>query len=162
MRRRPLSCADCSVSPMRRPAASLAQVAALAVLLPVVAGQGGNAGAQSLAIVILGLAVAELEGRLAWRVLRKELMAGLLNGLAIAVVTALAIFPWQRSSSLALVIGLAMVVNMMVAGLMGAGIPLVLSAIGRDPAQSSSILMTTVTDVVGFASFLGFATLFSA
>jgi magnesium transporter len=147
---------------MRRPAASLAQVAALAVLLPVVAGQGGNAGAQSLAIVILGLAVAELEGRLAWRVLRKELMAGLLNGLAIAVVTALAIFPWQRSSSLALVIGLAMVVNMMVAGLMGAGIPLVLSAIGRDPAQSSSILMTTVTDVVGFASFLGFATLFSA
>jgi magnesium transporter len=139
----------------------LAQVAMLAVLLPVVAGQGGNAGAQALAIVIRGLAVGELTASCTWRVLRKELMAGLLNGLAIALITALAVYLWQGSFPLALVIGMAMVVSMIVAGLAGASIPLLLNALGRDPAQSSSILMTTVTDVVGFASFLGFAMAFS-
>lgn len=139
----------------------LAQVTMLAVLLPVVAGQGGNAGAQSLAIVIRGLAVGELVANTAWRVLRKELLAGLVNGLAIAVVTALAVFAWQRSPALALIIGMAMVVNMVAAGITGAGIPLILNALGKDPAQSSSIFMTTVTDVVGFASFLGFAMAFS-
>jgi len=140
----------------------LAKVTMLAVLLPVVAGQGGNAGAQSLAIVIRGLAVGELVANTAWRVLRKEFLAGLINGLATALVTALAVYVWQRSPALSLVIGLAMVVNMAAAAVSGASIPLILNALGKDPAQSSSIFMTTVTDVVGFASFLGFAMAFSA
>lgn len=139
----------------------LAKVAMLAVLLPLVAGQGGNAGAQALAIVIRGLAVGELRGGCTWRVLRKELLVGLLNGLAIAAITGFGVYLWQASIPMALIIGMAMVVNMIVAGLAGAGIPLLLNALGRDPAQSSSILMTTVTDIVGFAAFLGFAMAFS-
>jgi magnesium transporter len=139
----------------------LAQVTMLAVLLPVVAGQGGNAGAQSLAIVIRGLAVGELGAHTTWRVLRKELLAGILNGIAVAIVTALAVYAWQQSLGLSMVIGLAMIVNMAAAAVSGASIPLILNAVGKDPAQSSSIFMTTVTDVVGFASFLGFAMAFS-
>jgi magnesium transporter len=90
----------------------------------------------------------------------KELAGGLLNGLAVAVVTGAAVWLWDGRAVLALVIGLAMVVNMAAAGLFGAAIPLVLVALGRDPAQSSSIFLTTVTDCVGFAAFLGFASLF--
>jgi magnesium transporter len=90
----------------------------------------------------------------------KELTGGLLNGLAVALVTGAAVWLWDGRAALALVIGLAMVVNMAVAGLFGAAIPLVLVALRRDPAQSSSIFLTTVTDCVGFAAFLGFASLF--
>jgi magnesium transporter len=139
----------------------IAQVTALAVLLPVVAGQGGNCGAQALAIVIRGLALDEIVPGTRRRVLLKEALAGTLNGLAVAVVTALAVLAWSRSYGLALVIGLAMIVNMAAAALAGALIPLILSGLGRDPAQSSTIFLTTVTDVVGFASFLGFAVLFA-
>ena len=140
--------------------AVLAKVAALAVLMNIVAGQGGNTGAQTLAVVIRGLAVREIVPGAVWRLLFKELAAGFLNGLAVAAVTAGVVYAWYRQPWLALVIGLAMVVNMTAATLSGAAIPLALHAMGRDPAQSSSIFMTTVTDVVGFASFLGFALLF--
>jgi len=126
----------------------------------VVAGQGGNTGAQTLAVVIRGLAVREIVPGLVWRLLLKELAAGFLNGLAVAAVTAGVVLLWFHQPWLALVIGLAMVVNMTAAALSGAAIPLALHALGRDPAQSSSIFMTTVTDVVGFAAFLGFALLF--
>lgn len=138
----------------------IARVSALAVLLPIVAGQGGNTGAQALAVVIRGLAVREFGSGMAWRIMLKELGAGLVNGLAVAAVTAGGVYAWYRRPGLALVIGLAMVVNMAVAGLTGAAVPLALHALGRDPAQSSSIFMTTVTDVVGFGAFLGFALLF--
>lgn len=139
----------------------IAQVTALAVLLPIVSGQGGNNGSQSLAIVIRGLALREIIPGTARRVIRKEVIAALINGVAVALVTALAVYLfWRDTPGLALVIGLAMVVNMTVAALSGTIIPLALRALGRDPAQSAAIFLTTVTDVIGFASFLGFAALF--
>lgn len=139
----------------------LAKVVALAVLLPIVAGQGGNTGAQTLAVVIRGLALREVAAGTRRRLILKELSGGLINGAAVALVTSLGVLVWFGNLALAVVIGMAMVVNMGAAGVSGAAIPLALHAMGRDPAQSSSIFMTTVTDIVGFAAFLGFAVLFS-
>jgi magnesium transporter len=136
---------------------TIARVTALAVLLPVVAGQGGNTGAQSLAVVMRGIALRELVPGTGRRLLRKELLAALVNGMAVAAGTSLAVFLWDGRPALVAVIACAMVVNMTAAGLAGAAIPLLLRALGRDPAQSASIFLTTVTDVVGFAAFLGFA-----
>ncbi len=136
------------------------QVTALAVLLPIVSGQGGNTGAQSLAVVMRGLALRELLPSATRKVITKETVGGLLNGVAIAIATAAAVWLWSRSWALGGVIGLAMIVNMGAAGLAGAAIPIVLRALKRDPAQSSSIVLTTVTDCVGFAAFLGLAWLF--
>jgi len=138
---------------------TIAKVTALAVFLPVVSGQGGNSGAQALAVVMRGLALKEILPGAGMRVVMKELIAGVLNGLAIALITGLTVGFWTRSVGMGLVIGLAMVVNMAVAALSGAAIPLVLEKMGRDPAQSSTIFLTTVTDIVGFAAFLGFAAL---
>ena len=140
---------------------TIAQFTALAVLLPVVAGQSGNTGAQALAVIMRGLALREIQVRHWQRVLLKEVLAGALNGIAIAIVTGLGVLIWSQSTGLALVIGVAMVISMALAGLSGAAIPLLLTRLGQDPAQSASILLTTVTDVVGFFSFLGLATLFS-
>jgi magnesium transporter len=138
----------------------LAKVTALSVLMTIVAGQGGNTGAQALAVVIRGLAVREIVPGMTWRILLKELGAGFVNGLAVAVVTAIGVYVWKGRLALSGVIAAAMIVNMTAAALAGAAIPLVLHKMGRDPAQSSSIFMTTVTDIVGFAAFLGFALLF--
>ena len=139
--------------------ATIAQVTALAVLLPVVAGQSGNAGSQALAVTIRGLALREIRVR-HWRaVAMKEGAVGLINSLAVAATTSLGVFVWSRSVGLAGVIALSMVVSMFVAGLAGAIIPMLLSAARQDPAQSSNIILTTVTDIVGFFSFLGIATL---
>ena len=135
------------------------KVTALAVLLPIVAGQGGNTGAQSLAVVIRGIALRELGSGASRRVILKETLAAMLNGLAVAVATGACVFFWDGRIGLVLVIASAMVVNMTAAGFAGAGIPLLLRAAGRDPAQSASIFLTTVTDIVGFAAFLGFAML---
>jgi magnesium transporter len=140
---------------------TIAQFTALAVLLPVVAGQSGNTGAQALAVIMRGLALREIQVRHWQRVLLKEVLAGALNGIAIALVTGLGVMIWSQSAGLALVIGVAMVISMALAGLSGAAIPLILTRLGQDPAQSASILLTTVTDVVGFFSFLGLATLLS-
>ena len=139
---------------------TIAQMAALAVLMPIVAGQGGNTGAQALAVVIRGIAVGEVGRGLGWRIVVKELGAGFVNGLAVAAAAGLGVLAWRQNLGLAVVMGLAMVVNTVAAGISGAAIPLILHAMGRDPAQSSSIFMTTVTDVVGFAAFLGFGMLF--
>ena len=136
------------------------QVTALAVLLPIVSGQGGNTGAQALAVVMRGLALREILPGAVKRVIIKEVTAGLINGIAIAFATGAAVWVWSKSGILALVIGMAMVVNMVIAGFSGAAIPLTLKALKRDPAQSSSIFLTTVTDVVGFGAFLGFALIF--
>ena len=140
---------------------TIAQFTALAVLLPVVAGQSGNTGAQALAVIMRGLALREIQLRHWQRVLFKEVLAGALNGIAIAIVTGLGVLLWSKSVGLAVIIGVAMVISMALAGLSGAAIPLVLTRLGQDPAQSASIILTTVTDVVGFFSFLGLATLFS-
>ena len=95
-------------------------------------------------------------------VVLKELAVGALNGLAVAVVCAAGVYVWSRSPGLSLVIGVAMVLAMIVAGIAGAAIPTILSAVGQDPAQSSSIILTTVTDVAGFFTFLGLARLFAS
>jgi len=139
--------------------ATIAQVTALAVLLPVVAGQSGNTGAQALAVTMRGLALREVRARQWLLVASKEAVAGLGNGIAVSVTTAFAVYLWSHSLGLTLVIGISMVVSMTLAGLAGAVIPMVLTAMRQDPAQSSSIILTTVTDVVGFFSFLGIATL---
>jgi magnesium transporter len=139
---------------------TIQKVTALAVLLPIVSGQGGNTGAQALAVVMRGLALREIISGAAKRVIVKEVLAGLFNGIAIAIGTAAAVWIWSSNYGLALVILLSMIVNMVAAGLSGATIPLILKALNRDPAQSSSIFLTTVTDCVGFASFLGFAVIF--
>lgn len=141
---------------------TIAKFTALAVLLPVVAGQSGNTGAQALAVIMRGLALREIRLRHTMPVLIKETIAGALNGVAIALVTALGVYVWSQSLGLCVVIALAMVMSMAIAGLSGAAIPLVLTALRQDPAQSSSIILTTVTDVAGFFSFLGLATLFAS
>jgi magnesium transporter len=138
---------------------TIARVTALAVLLPVVAGQSGNTGAQALAVTMRGLSLREVRTRHWLRVVVKEGIAGAGNGAAVAVTTSAAVYLWSESLGLALVIGTSMVVSMTLAGLSGAAIPMVLTALRQDPAQSSSIILTTVTDVVGFFSFLGIATL---
>jgi magnesium transporter len=140
---------------------TIAQFTALAVLLPVVAGQSGNSGAQALAVTMRGLALREIGVNAGARVLRKEMLTGLLNSLGIAVVTSVAVYVWSRSIGLGLVIGLAMIASMTIAGIAGAFIPILLSRLGQDPATSSSIVLTTVTDVAGFFSFLGIATALS-
>jgi magnesium transporter len=140
----------------------IAKFTALAVLLPVVAGQSGNAGAQALAVTMRGLALREISLRHWPQVIGKEAFAGLANGLAVAATTALGVYVWSRSLGLVLVIVLAMIVSMVIAGLAGALVPILLQRFGQDPATASSIILTTVTDVVGFFSFLGTATLFAS
>ncbi len=138
---------------------TIAQFTALAVLLPVVAGQSGNTGAQALAVTMRGLALREIRPRHWFRVASKEMLAGAVNGVAVAIVTGAAVFLWSQSGGLALVIATAMVLSMVIAALSGASIPVLLTIVGQDPASASSIILTTVTDVVGFLSFLGLATL---
>jgi magnesium transporter len=141
---------------------TIARFTALAVLLPVVAGQSGNTGAQALAVTMRGLALREVRARHWLRVAVKETSAALLNGLAVGATTCLGVWWWSGSAGLVLVIGLSMVLSMTLAGLAGALIPMGLTAARQDPAQASSILLTTVTDVVGFLSFLGIATALSS
>lgn len=138
---------------------TIAQFTALAVLLPVVAGQSGNTGAQALAVTMRGLALREVRVHQWLRVALKEVRVAFFNGIAVATTTAAAVFLWSRSLGLTLVIFLSMIISMVAAGISGAGIPMLLTAAKQDPAQSSSIILTTVTDVVGFFSFLGIATL---
>lgn len=140
---------------------TIARFTAVAVLLPVVAGQSGNTGAQALAVTMRGLALREFRVSEASRVLMKELVIGLVNGIAIALVTSLGVYFWSRNLGLALVMLMAMVVSMIAASASGAMIPVVLVKLKRDPATASSIILTTVTDIVGFFTFLGLATLLS-
>lgn len=138
---------------------TIAQVTALAVLLPVVAGQSGNTGAQALAVTMRGLALREITARQGARVLRKEFVAGALNGVGIAVTCGIGVYIWSQSVGLVAVIMSSMVIAMIAAGVAGAVIPVALTRLGQDPATSSSIILTTVTDISGFFSFLGIATL---
>jgi magnesium transporter len=141
---------------------TIAQFTALAVLMPVVAGQSGNSGMQALAVTMRGLALREVRPTHWPRLIWKEAGTGIINGLACAVVTGIAVFLWSHSGGLAFVIGSAMVISMSLAGMAGAAVPLLLKALGQDPAQSSSIVLTTITDISGFMAFLGLATIFSS
>jgi magnesium transporter len=140
---------------------TIARFTALAVLMPVVAGQSGNTGAQALAVTMRGLALREIRPRHWLRIAFKEGRVAIINGVAIAMTTSAGVWLWSQSPGLAMVIGLAMVMSMAAAGLAGSIIPIGLTVSGQDPAQASSIILTTVTDVVGFLSFLGLATLFA-
>lgn len=141
--------------------ATIAQFTALAVLLPVVAGQAGNAGQQALAVTMRGLTLREVTVRQWFAVTAKEVGVGLVNGLAVATTCGLGVWLWSGSLGLVLVITAAMVLAMVAAGFAGAVVPMALTRFGQDPAQSSSIILTTVTDVAGFFAFLGIATLLS-
>jgi len=138
---------------------TIAQFTALAVLLPVVAGQSGNAGAQALAVTMRGLALREIGLRHWLRVTIKEVQTGFINGLAVALTCGIGVFIWSGSLGLVLVIASSMILAMIAAGFAGAVVPIGLTRVGQDPAQSSSIILTTVTDIAGFFSFLGIATL---
>lgn len=140
----------------------IATYTALAVLLPVVAGQSGNTGAQALAVVMRGLTLHEISLSHWRRVLGKETLVGLLNGIGIALTSALVVYVWSGSTGLTLIVALAMIVSMVIAGIAGAIVPLMLARFGQDPAQSSSIILTTVTDIAGFFSFLSIASLLLA
>jgi magnesium transporter len=140
-------------------AGELQKMVALAVLAPIVASQGGNAATQTMTVAVRALATRELGDANAWRVIARELMVGLLNGLAFALLTGLAAYAWFKVPDLGIVIGLAMICNLMAAALSGIMIPLILERFKADPAVSSGVFVTTVTDVVGFFSFLGIATL---
>lgn len=139
--------------------ATIAQVVALAVLMPIVASMGGIAGSQTLTLVIRAQALGQL-GLDNLRVLfRKELLIGLLNGLIWSCVVAVAAALWFSSSPLGMTIGIALVVNQLAAAMAGVMIPIALKRLNVDPALAGSVVLTTVTDVVGFVSFLGIATL---
>ena len=138
--------------------ATLEQVVALAILMPIVASMGGNAGTQTLTVVVRGLATKELTGRRARRAVFKEIVVGLLNGLAFAVVGGLVAGLWFQDLVIGGIIALAMVITLLIAGLSGTLIPLALDRLKVDPAVASGVFLTTVTDVVGFMSFLGLAT----
>jgi magnesium transporter len=137
---------------------TIARITVLAVFLPVVAGQSGNTGSQALAVTIRGLALREIRPRHWMKIARKEMAVGFINGLAVALTTSIIVYFWTGSIGLPIVIGISMIISMVIAGTSGAVIPVMLKAFGQDPAQSSSIVLTTVTDVFGFLSFLGLAT----
>jgi magnesium transporter len=137
----------------------LEQMVALAVLAPIVASQGGNAATQTMTVAVRALATQQLNPKNALRIVTREAVVGVINGLAFALITGLAAFVWFKSPGLGIVIGLAMVVNLLAGALGGILIPMVLERVKADPAVASGTFVTTVTDVVGFFSFLGIATL---
>jgi magnesium transporter len=139
--------------------ATIESMVALAVLMPIVASMGGNAGTQTMTVAVRALATKELTSVNIVRVVFRETAVGLINGVAFALIMALIAVAWFGTGKLGLVIGTAMVVNLLAAALAGIFIPLTLNRMGFDPAVASTVFVTTVTDVVGFFSFLGLATL---
>lgn len=136
---------------------AIARLVALAVLMPIVASMGGNAGTQSLTVAVRAIATKDLTGSNMWRFIRREVAVGLVNGLIFAVVMGAVGVAWFGGPGLGYVIAAAMVINLVVAGLAGTVIPVLLERIGIDPALASGAFVTTVTDVVGFFAFLGLA-----
>jgi magnesium transporter len=141
---------------------TLTRVAVLAVFMPIIAGMGGNAGIQTLTLIVRSIALGEISLRDGWRTLGRELVVGLINGVCFGVVVGLLGLIWQGMPILGLVAGVAMLANMLAAAIAGTLVPLVLRRIGADPALASGVLVTTFTDVTGYLSFLGLATLLIA
>ncbi len=142
--------------------ATLDKVVALAILMPIVASMGGVAGSQTLTVMIRGMALGQVErGNLSW-LLSKEFTVGALNGMLYAVVVGSVVSIWFQDMTMALIIGLAMAINLMAAALTGTLLPVSLRAMKIDPALAGSVILTTVTDIVGFVSFLGLASVFLA
>ena len=137
--------------------ATISQLVALAVLMPIVASMGGNAGTQTLTVAVRALATKSLTESNVWRVVRREAVVGALNGLSFALVMGAVTWVWFGRPELGAVIGAAMVINLFVAAVAGILVPLGLEKLGADPALASGTFVTTVTDVVGFFAFLGLA-----
>ncbi len=135
--------------------ASIEQMVALAFLMPIVASMGGNAGMQTLAVTIRAIATKELSKSNFNRVVGKEFLIGILNGIIFAIITAVIVQLWFKQLNLSLLIGVSMILNMIVAGLFGILVPVSLKKLNIDPALASSVFVTTITDVIGFLSFLG-------
>ena len=135
--------------------ATIAEVVALAVLMPVVASMGGIGGSQTLTLMIRGLALGQVDARYTMQLLRKELAVAAINGLLFAVIVSLIAVLWFSSVKLAAVIACALILNQIAGALAGVFIPLLLKRMGIDPALAGSVILTTVTDVVGFFAFLG-------
>lgn len=138
---------------------ALEKIVALAILMPVVASMGGNAGMQAVTVAVRALAKREISGANSLRIIWKETLVGLTNGILFAIITGIAAGLWFSDIALGIIIGTSMIITLIIAGLTGAGIPIMLDRLGQDPAVSSSVLLTTITDLVGFAVFLGLATL---
>jgi magnesium transporter len=138
---------------------TIARLVALAALMPIVAGMGGNAGTQVLALMVRGLALGQIGGSNVYVLLRKELGVALINGLGLGTLLGLIVLVWFRQPGLSLVIGIALTLNLLTAAAGGVAVPLVLKRLGFDPALAGSVILTTLTDVMGFMSFLGLATL---
>jgi magnesium transporter len=138
---------------------TIAAVAVLAVFMPIIAGQGGNAGNQTMTIIVRSLALGEIDVRQAWRALRREFFIGLLNGLSLGICVGAVAWLWQGTPMLGVIVGLALLGNFIVAAIAGVLVPTTLKRLNIDPALASSIFVTTATDVMGFALFLGLATL---
>ena len=141
---------------------TIAQIAVLAVFIPIITDQASNAGSQSLAVVMRGLVMNEVSRKNATRLVLKEVLLAVLTGLIIGVVTAVVSWLWQGNPYLGIVVGISMIITLIVAGFAGAFVPILMRHYGLDPAQSSAIIVTTVTDVVGIFVFLGLAVLFKS
>ena len=140
--------------------ASIEQMVALAFLMPIVASMGGNAGMQTLAVTIRAIATKELSKSNFNRVVGKEFLIGILNGIIFAIITAIIVQLWFKELNLSLLIGVSMTLNMIVAGLFGILVPVSLKKLNIDPALASSVFVTTITDVIGFLSFLGLGSMY--
>ncbi len=140
---------------------TIAKYTALAVLLPVVAGQSGNTGAQALAVTMRGLALKEVRISHWLTLMLKEFKIASFTGVSVAIPTSICVYFWSQSVGLMFIIFVSMILSMVIAGVSGAAVPLVLVKLKQDPASASSIILTTVTDVCGFFSFLGIATMLS-
>ena len=138
---------------------AITQIVALAILMPIIASMGGNAGTQGLTVAVRALAERELTPQTAWRAIKRESLAALFIGIIFAAILALITYLWFQDSQLSSVVFIAMIINHICAGLAGILIPLGLNKAGADPAVASSVFVTTVTDVVGFFAFLGIAVL---
>jgi magnesium transporter len=139
---------------------AIERIVMLAVLMPIAASMGGNAGTQTLTVVVRAIAMKEITGANAYRVLSKEVLVGIFNGSLFAVIIGAAAWIWTGDFSIGLVMAAAIIVTMFIAGLAGTAIPLGLSRTGIDPAIASGVFLTTITDVVAFCAFLGLASLF--
>ncbi|MBD3806327.1 magnesium transporter [Sulfuricurvum sp.] len=139
--------------------ATIEAIVALAILMPIVASMGGNAGTQTLTVTVRKIALGEIEGKEAYVTVKREVLLALFNGLLFAVIIGAVAYLWFKIPLLGLVIALSMIINLFFAGFFGTIIPLGLRRAGIDPAIGSTVILTTVTDVVGFLSFLGLATL---
>jgi magnesium transporter len=140
--------------------ASIEQMVALAFLMPIVASMGGNAGMQTLAVTIRALATKELSSANFGKIVTKEFVIGILNGIIFAIITGVIVQLWFKEFNLSILIGASMILNMMVAGLFGILVPVSLKKFNIDPAIASSVFVTTITDVIGFLSFLGLGSYF--